>query len=205
MPGINELVVRRASCVQAFGQWKGDTLKHVDDLRRYDTLLAEGKVEVIVELGRYNGASARWFREYAPVISVDTVPVEAGDWAGITCLTGDSLAEDTCDQVWRHVEDRAAMVVLDSDHSTQHVLREIILYAPLVGPRCHLVIEDTILAWLPKEVLERHTCWYEGDPMQAMRDAHAAGFLDAFTRDTTIEAFDGAPTMHPSGWWRCTG
>lgn len=196
------LFVDQQRCVSAFGQWHQDTLKHHDDLTRYHNLLERHRPEVIVELGRYNGASARWFREYAPVVSVDTVAPGPGDWAHITCLTGDSIGDEMVMRVWDLVGDKRAMVVLDSDHSTRHVLTEIARYGPMVARGCHLVVEDTILAWLPKDVLERHTCWYQGNPMEAVRQADDSGYLDAFTRDAVIEVFDGSPTMHPSGWWR---
>jgi cephalosporin hydroxylase len=201
MSGPYTLEVDKGRCVAAFGDWRDPMLKHRDDLRRYDSLLLRRRPQVIVEVGRYNGASARWFREYAPVISVDTVPPEAGDWRDITCLTGDSVSEAVIGQVWDAVDGRNAMIVLDSDHSTMHVLREIILYGPMVGDGCHLVVEDTILAWLPQHVLDRHTCRYDGNPMEAVYQAHGLGHLRTFVRDTSVEVFDGSPTMHPAGWW----
>ena len=34
------------------------------------------------------------------------------------------------------------MVVLDSDHSCEHVYKEMVAYAPLVSPGCYMVVED---------------------------------------------------------------
>jgi cephalosporin hydroxylase len=201
-PARDLTLVDRERCVAAFGQWRRETLKHRDDLRRYHYILERDQPEVIVELGRYNGESARWFAEYAPVVSVDVNPLEAGAIPGVHCVNGSSVSNETVAQVWDLVGEQRAMVVLDSDHSTRHVFQEIALYRHMVGRGCHLVIEDTILAWLPKDVLERHTCWYEGNPMDAMQLAWDGGYLDGFTRDVATEVFDGSPTMHPSGWWR---
>lgn len=39
----------------------------------------------------------------------------------------------------------SVMVVLDSDHSREHVLAELRSYGPLVTPGCYLVVADTIL------------------------------------------------------------
>lgn len=47
-------------------------------------------------------------------------------------------------------EAERVMVILDSDHSHAHVLRELELYADLVSPGCYLVVYGTSVAELPE-------------------------------------------------------
>jgi cephalosporin hydroxylase len=43
------------------------------------------------------------------------------------------------------------MIVLDSNHSHDHVFAELERYARLVTPRQFLVVADTILGFIPSE------------------------------------------------------
>ena len=59
-------------------------------------------------------------------------------------MEGSSTSAEVLDQVTAFVQDaERVMVILDSDHSREHVLRELELYAPLVSKGCYLVVEDT--------------------------------------------------------------
>jgi cephalosporin hydroxylase len=62
----------------------------------------------------------------------------------ITYLEGSSTSDEVLEQVTAFVQDaERVMVILDSDHSRDHVLRELELYSPLVSKGCYLVVEDT--------------------------------------------------------------
>jgi cephalosporin hydroxylase len=49
----------------------------------------------------------------------------------------------------------SVMVVLDSDHSRDHVLAELRAYAPLVTPGCYLVVADTLLGHVTEALAPR--------------------------------------------------
>lgn len=212
---------RRAACVGAFGDWhSADLWKHNDDLRRYDQIIRDTQPDVIIETGTNTGASASWMASATTVHPlVITIDIDGGRWNranqhGIIRLNGlDSVGPTTIEEITRRIQVHGAkrvMVSLDSDHSAEHVRREIELYAPLVTPGCYLVVEDGILAWLRDDQLKAHGCAYDGTPLDAIYDlsrydGHVSpGVLADFERDTQIE-FAYPVTMSPAGWWRRDG
>ena len=84
------------------------------------------------------------------------------------------------------------MVILDSDHSRDHVLRELELYAPLVTPGCYVVVEDTNVNGHP--VVPR----FGPGPMEAVQEYLAT--TDAFEVDRSREKL--LLTFNPSGYLR---
>jgi cephalosporin hydroxylase len=81
----------------------------------------------------------------------------------ITLVDGSSVA----DEVVRRVQElargrRQVLVVLDSNHTHAHVLRELELYAPLVTRGSYLVVLDTVIADLPAECFPDRP-WGPGD------------------------------------------
>lgn len=69
----------------------------------------------------------------------------------VVLIEGGSVDEDTLARVRAEIPAGGkVMVVLDSDHSRDHVLAECRAYGPLVTPGCYLVVADTIVAHLPE-------------------------------------------------------
>ena len=58
-----------------------------------------------------------------------------------------SAAPDMVDTVRRMMGDKrgAIFIILDSDHSTEHVLREMEAYVPMMVSGDYLVVEDTCI------------------------------------------------------------
>lgn len=99
----------------------------------------------------------------------------------------------------------SVMVVLDSDHSRDHVLAELRCYAPLVTAGCYLVVSDTGLGQLDEERTPRNRSklWLKGDePLTAL-----AAYLAETDRFEIDEIVNGKLLLSssPGGYLRCRG
>src|SRR5205085_7674153 len=71
----------------------------------------------------------------------------------IDLIEGSSIAAEVVDEVRRRADGRRpVMVVLDSNHTHDHVLAELRLYSPLVTQGSYLVVFDTAIDDLPPEL-----------------------------------------------------
>lgn len=74
----------------------------------------------------------------------------------VTLIEGGSVDADTLAQVRAEIPAGArVMVILDSDHSRDHVLAECRAYGAMVTPGCYLVVADTIVAHLAGDSIAR--------------------------------------------------
>lgn len=121
------------------------------DLWVYQEMLVETRPDLIVETGTFAGGSALFLASVCDLIGhgrIVTVDIEEHsdrpEHHRITYLTGSSVETRVIDEV-RNTSVRAdrVMVILDSDHTREHVLRELELYSDLVSPGCYLIVEDT--------------------------------------------------------------
>jgi len=176
-------------------------LKTQADLERYRRIIAETAPDLIIECGTLAGGSAQWFADTAhcTIITVDIQPQVGYDmwlrWAGrVRPFQGSSTDPKIVRRVARIAAKHSrVMVVLDSDHSTDHVAAELEAYAPLVTPGCFMVVEDTLVRWMP---------WWNvvGNPLDAV-EAHLAAHPDEWVQDSAIENM--SPTsQHPGGFLR---
>jgi cephalosporin hydroxylase len=195
-----------AASLEACGRQHAEgVVKTAEDLDRYRTLIARLRPGCVVETGTFNGRSAVWFQREAvcPVVTVDVHPqvdeptAAAGD--RVTWITGDSVDPGVVDAVC-HLARRVAdgspvLVVLDSDHSSRHVLAEMEAYSGLVDPGGYMIVEDGILRWM--DTAER-AC-YRGDPLDAIEawlPAHPGWEPDAELEDLY------PATLFPMGFLR---
>lgn len=121
------------------------------DLWVYQELLHELRPAVIVECGTADGGSALFLASICDLLGYgEVVTVDIADQPGrpshdrITYLNGSSTEPEIVERVKQMVAGRAPVVViLDSDHSRDHVLNELRLYAPLVSEGSYVIVEDS--------------------------------------------------------------
>ncbi len=69
----------------------------------------------------------------------------------ITLLEGSSVSADIIKKVSALVpKDKKTMVILDSNHTHEHVLNELRLYSQFVSTGCYFIVMDTVIENLPK-------------------------------------------------------
>ena len=134
--------------------WLGHhVLKNPLDLWNYQEILHEQRPDVLVECGTARGGSALYLASlfdllgHGRVVSIDiSENKNPPEHERIRYVVGSSTAPETLDLVRREVEgSERVMVILDSDHSRDHVLRELRLYADVVTVGSYLLVEDTCI------------------------------------------------------------
>ena len=183
--------------------WLGaQTLKCPFDLWTYQEILYRMRPDVIVETGTRRGGSAYFMASIFELLGkgrVLTVDVKRrprrATHPRIEFLSGSSADPAIVSQVHDAIgPGESVMVVLDSDHSAEHVLAELHAYAPLVHEGHYLIVEDTNVNGHP--VYPEHG----PGPTEALEAFLAEPAGQDFEVDRECERF--FLTMHPGGYLR---
>jgi cephalosporin hydroxylase len=182
-------------------RWLGHRIqKFPGDVWVYQEILNEVRPDWIIETGTNWGGSAYFLASICDLLGhgrVVTVDLDAKpdppEHERITYVAGSSTAPEIVDRVRAMTVDaETVLVILDSDHSYEHVANELRAYSDLVTPGSYLIVEDTniaghpVLSGLPR------------GPYEAVDDFLAD---DArFERDRTREKF--MMTFNPGGYLR---
>lgn len=180
--------------------WLGaQALKNPLDLWVYQEILVETRPELVVETGTYRGGSALFLAsmcdllDEGEVVSIDIEPLrdDYPQHPRITYLAGRSSTDsDVVSEIRARADGRRTLFVLDSDHSQAHVEAELEAYAPLVPVGCYVIVEDSNIGRIRKDLLP--------GPMQAIEAFLAR--TDEFEIDREREKF--LITFNPSGYLR---
>lgn len=89
----------------------------------------------------------------------------------ITMIEGSSVEQAIFDKVAIAAKGKKkVMVVLDSLHTHEHVLKELRLYSKLVTPGCHLILPDTFIEFFPKGYFSNRPWDLGNNTMTALKE-----------------------------------
>lgn len=188
------------------------------DVMATQEVIWETKPDVIIESGVARGGSVIFMASLLELIGKGKVigididirahnreTVERHPMATrITLIEGSSTVPETLARVRGEIPLGASvMVVLDSDHSRDHVLAELRAYGPLVTPGCFLVVADTVVGHIDEKraIRARSKLWFKGnEPLTA---------LNMYLQET--DRFEPDPAINgklifassPGGYLRC--
>ena len=124
----------------------------------------------------------------------------------IELIEGSSTSEDVLRQISEKIDHSdSVVVILDSDHSYDHVLAECNAYSKFVTVGSYLIIADTFVGHLTSEEAPQNRAqhWYQGNEPLAARDEflkNTARFqIDANLNDKLVLA------SSPGGYLQCVG
>jgi cephalosporin hydroxylase len=119
----------------------------------------------------------------------------------ISMIQGSSIHEDTVKRVYDFAKGkRQILVALDSNHTHEHVLKELELYSPLVTKGSYLVVFDTVIEDMPDDFFPDRP-WSKGNnPKTAVWE-----FLNKNNRFIIDKDIDNKLliTVAPDGYLKC--
>jgi cephalosporin hydroxylase len=209
-----------ASCRHQYSYhftWLGlPVIQYPQDLIAMQEVIWRTRPELIVETGIARGGSLVFFASMLEmigsagrVVGVD-VDIRSDNRAAIeshplakriTMLAGSSIDAAIVEEIRAIARPiHSILVVLDSNHTHEHVLRELELYSPLVRKGGYLIVMDTVVEDLPAELFPDRP-WGPGDsPRTAV---HA--FLKSNDRFQVDEEIENKLllTVAPGGYLKC--
>ena len=128
-------------------KWMGVAcLKCPLDMWAYQEILHEVRPDLVIETGTHMGGSALFMAHIldllgkGEIITIDTQTAVRPSHPRIRYVLGSSADEALVGDLLRGRSDE---VRLDSDHSEDHVHRELELFSPFVTVGSYLIVEDT--------------------------------------------------------------
>lgn len=149
--------------------WLGrPIIQHPQDIVAMQEIVWQVKPDLIVETGIAHGGSLIFYASLLELLGGDgqvlgvDIDIRPHNRAAIEShpmsrrikmVQGPSTDEAVVRQVREHAKGkRAVLVVLDSNHTHAHVLKELELYSPLVTKGSYLVVFDTLIEDFPEDL-----------------------------------------------------
>lgn len=151
--------------------WMGrPIIQYPQDMIAMQEIIWDLKPDLIIETGIAHGGSLIYYASIFELIGKGEIlgididirehnrkEIEAHQmFKRISMIQGSSVAPDVIEKVKQKISDKqTVMVLLDSNHTHEHVLEELKAYSPFVTKGSYLVVFDTIVEDLPKGMYDR--------------------------------------------------
>lgn len=146
--------------------WMGrPIIQYPQDIIAMQEIIWRVKPDLIIETGIAHGGSLIFYASMLELLGGDghvvgididirkhnRVEIEKHPmFKRITMIEGSSTDEKIVEELRQMAGGKRVLVCLDSNHTHEHVLRELELYAPLVSVGSYCVVFDTIIEDMPK-------------------------------------------------------
>ncbi|MEM9209889.1 MAG: CmcI family methyltransferase [Pseudomonadota bacterium] len=201
--------------------WLGrPIIQHPEDLVRLQELIFSVRPTVIVETGIAHGGSLILSASLLKAMGVDgrvigvdveirphnrTAIEDHALFDMITLIEGDAVALETISKVEQHIRpDDAVLVILDSNHSYDHVMKELKAYNRFVTKDSYIVSTDGIMR-LVHDVPRGESEWVTDNPANAAEDFAASTTEFVLEQPNWLfneSELDKVITAWPSAWLR---
>lgn len=197
--------------------WLGrPIIQFPQDIIAMQEILWRVKPDLIVETGVAHGGSLIFYASMLELIGengrVLGIDIDIRDhnrfeiekhpmFNRIALLQGSSTDPKTIKEVNRFVQGKQrVLVVLDSNHTHEHVIKELELYSPLVTKGSYLVVFDTVIEDMPEDFFPDRPWGRGNNPKTAVREFVRNS--DRFEIDKEIES-KLLITVAPNGYLKC--
>lgn len=159
--------------------WMGrPIIQYPQDIMAMQEIIWEVKPDLIIETGIAHGGSLIYYASLLELIGKGEVlgididirkhnkeEIEKHPmFKRIKMIEGSSIDENIVAEVRSIAQDKQnILVVLDSNHTFDHVLRELQMYSPLVSLGSYIVVFDTIVEDLPANYFKEKRPWGIGN------------------------------------------
>jgi cephalosporin hydroxylase len=197
--------------------WLGRPIIQIpEDIIAMQELIWQVKPDLIIETGIAHGGSLIFYASMLELIGGDgevlgididirehnRVEIEKHPmFKRITMIQGSSIDGVIVKQVYKLAKGKKRiLVVLDSNHTQDHVLKELELYAPLVKKGSYLVVFDTAIEDIPEDLFPDRPWGKGNNPKTAVWE-----FLKTNGRFEIDKDFENKLliTVAPDGYLKC--
>ena len=198
-------------------KWLGrPIIQHPQDMVAMQEIIWEVKPDLIVETGIAHGGSLIFHASMLELIGGDgqvlgvdvdirehnRVEIEKHPmYKRISMIEGSSVDEGIAQRVRKFaIDKKQVLVLLDSNHAHDHVLKELELYSPLVTKGSYCVVFDTVIEDMPENSYPDRPWGKGNNPKTAVHEFLSKN--DRFEIDADLDN-KLLITMAPGGYLKC--